>query len=145
MVAVLASGCYATAPIKPSELAQLDGYQDGAPKGGPVSVLSPSNRPVEVGSNSQIFVDLPGGTYGGNFKSIEVRDGVFNGVTKDGQAVQAPLRSIEAARVREPNRGTAALVILGIAAAVATSVIYFALATGGHGVDEAPAAVLERR
>jgi hypothetical protein len=145
VVAVLASGCYATAPIKPSELTQLDGYQDGAPKGGPVTVLSPDNHPVEVGSNSQIFLDLPNGTYGGNFSTIQVRDGVFSGVTREGQAVQAPLDTVAGARVREPNRGTAALVILGIVAAVAAGVVYYAIATGGHGTEVAPAAVTGRR
>lgn len=98
------SGCYVTAPIKPSELARLDGYHDGEPKGGTVSVLSPDNKPTEIAGGSQIFLDLPGGTVGGTFKSIQVQDDTFRGVTDQGQPVQVPLGSITAARVTEPNR-----------------------------------------
>lgn len=98
------AGCYVTAPIKPSELVHLDGYRDGEPAGGTVSVLSPDNKPIEVAGDSQIFLDLPGGTYGGTFKSIAVKDGIFNGVDVAGHAYQVPLDSVKAARVQEPNR-----------------------------------------
>jgi hypothetical protein len=98
------AGCYVTAPIKPSELARLDGYHDGEPKGGTVSVLSPDNRPTEIAGDSEIYLDVPGGTVGGSFRSIQVHDGLFLGVTDRGQPVQVPLGSITAARVTEPNR-----------------------------------------
>src|SRR5579863_1475312 len=114
---VAASGCYVTAPIKPSELALLDGYHDGEPKGGTVMVLSPDNKPTEIAGESKIFLDLPeppqrwsssgpepGGTYGGTFRSIQVSGGIFDGVTDTGQRIQVPLASIQAARVTEPNR-----------------------------------------
>jgi len=101
---VAASGCYVTAPIKPSQLALLDGYHDGEPRGGTVSVLSPDNKPTEIAGDSQIFLDLPDGTHGGTFRTIQVRDGRFYGVTENGQALQVPLGSIQAARVKEPNR-----------------------------------------
>jgi hypothetical protein len=121
---VALSGCYVTAPIKPSELARLDGYRDGEPKGGTVSVLSPANQPVTVAGSSQIYLDLPDGTYGGTFKSIQVSDGVLSSVTEDGQAKQVPLESIKAARVREPSPGTTVLVGVGIAAAVLGGTIW---------------------
>jgi hypothetical protein len=101
---VAASGCYVTAPIKPSQLALLDGYRDGEPRGGTVSVLSPDNKPTEIAGNSQIFLDLPDGTHGGTFRTIQVHDGFFYGVTENNQALQVPLGSIQAARVTEPNR-----------------------------------------
>jgi hypothetical protein len=128
---VAAAGCYVTAPIKPSELALLDGYHDGEPKGGTVSVLSPDNKPTEIAGESQIFLDLssplhpwsssgnePGGTYGGTFKSIQVSDGIFHGMTDRGQRIQVPLASIQRARVTEPNRparglGYGVLIIFG--------------------------------
>jgi hypothetical protein len=112
---VAAAGCYATAPLKPSELALLDGYHDGEPKGGTVSLLSPDNKPTEIAANSQIFLDLPDGTRGGTFRSIQVRDGTFNGFMTDGQSVQAPLGSIRAARVREPNNAGAIAIFVGLA------------------------------
>jgi hypothetical protein len=140
---VAASGCYVTAPIKPSELALLDGYHDGEPKEGTVSVLSPDNKPTEIAGESQIFLDLqqapwqwtnsavePGGTYGGTFKSIQVSDGIFNGVTDKGQQIQVPLASIQAARVTEPNRPLKGLgygflgVVTGVILLVATSIGY---------------------
>jgi len=101
---VVVSGCYVTAPIKPSELALLDCYHDGEPKGGTVSVLSPDNKPTEIAGDSQIFLDLSDGTHGGTFRTIQVHDGLFYGVTDNGQALQVPLGSIQAARVKEPNR-----------------------------------------
>jgi hypothetical protein len=114
---VAASGCYVTAPIKPSELVLLDGYHDGEPKGGSVQVLSPANQQVEVAGNSKIYLDLQGGTYGGTFKSINVNNGIFTGVTEQGQALQVPLASIQAARVEEPNRAVMGpLYVAGIAA-----------------------------
>jgi len=125
VVALVAlSGCYATAPIKPSELARLDGYRDGEPKGGAVTVLSPSNGQIEIAGDAKIFLDVPQGTYGGRFKSIAVKDGVFSGQTDDGKTVMVPMAMISAARVTEPNRpamgllyglaGAAALVLLGL-------------------------------
>jgi hypothetical protein len=111
-------GCYVTAPIKPSELVHLDGYHDGEPKGGTASLLSPDNKPTEVAGDSQIFLDVPGATVGGTFKSIQVQDGTFRGVTDQGQPVQVPLGSITAARVTEPNRGVRGplyvLLVLGV-------------------------------
>src|SRR5450631_4364384 len=101
---VVVSGCYVTAPIKPSELALLDCYHDGEPKGGTGSVLSPDNRPTEIAGDSQIFLDLSDGTHGGTFRTIQVHDGLFYGVTDNNQALQVPLGSIQAARVKEPNR-----------------------------------------
>jgi hypothetical protein len=112
-----AAGCYVTAPIKPSELVHLDGYRDGEPKGGTVSMLSPDNKPTEIVGDSKIFLDLSaspprwngsareaGGTYGGTFRSIDVSNGIFNGVMDNGEQIQVPLGSIRAARVTEPNR-----------------------------------------
>jgi hypothetical protein len=118
VVALLASsGCYVTAPIKPSQLALLDGYQDGEPKGGTVAVLTPTDQTVEIGGDSKIFLDLQDGTHGGDFRAIEVKDGIFYGETTKGQAMQVPLTSIQAARVKEPNRPAMAL-------------LYFFVATG---------------
>jgi hypothetical protein len=116
LVALLAPACYVTAPIKPSELVLLDGYHDGEPKGGTVSVLSPANQPTEIADHSQIFLELPEGTYGGRFKSIQVQDGLFYGMTEDGQMMQVPLGSVRAARVREPNRPAAGLARLLVGA-----------------------------
>jgi hypothetical protein len=129
---IAAAGCYVTAPIKPSELTLLDGYHDGEPKGGTVSVLSPDNKPTEIAENSQIFIDTSDGTYGGTFKSIRVTDGIFRGVKENGEAMQVPLGAIQAARVAEPNRsargpfyaimvvggGVVALLVVGIASFV---------------------------
>jgi hypothetical protein len=114
LLAVLAgaSGCYVTAPLKPSQLTLLDGYQDGEPKGGPVYLLSPTDQKVEVASGSKIYLDVAGTTYGGDFKSIRVTDGFFDGVTRQGLPVQVPLGSIQAARVNEPNRPAKALVVV---------------------------------
>jgi hypothetical protein len=140
-----AAGCYVTAPIKPSELALLDGYHDGEPKDGTVSVLSPDNKPTEIAGDSQIFLDLPqspwqwnttapepGGTFGGTFKSIQVSGGVFNGVTDKGQRIQVPLASIQGARVTEPNRplkGLLAVLIVAVGGLVLlTGVVYYDLA-----------------
>jgi hypothetical protein len=106
VAAVLAaSGCYASTPIKPSELARLDGYENGAPRGGRISVLSPTNQPVEIAGGSLIILDLPQGTRGGQFRSIQVRDGIFYGETMHGQSIQAPLASVSAARVKGPDPG----------------------------------------
>jgi hypothetical protein len=124
LATLVAPGCYVSAPIKPSELVLLDGYHDGEPRGGTVSVLSPANRSVEIAGSSEIYLDLPGGTYGGTFKSIQVSDGIFRGVTTEGQPVQVPLTSIQAARVREPNPGTWVLVGFGLGAAVLGVLIY---------------------
>jgi len=143
---VAAEACYVTAPIKPSELALLDGYHDGEPKGGTVSVLSPDNKPTEIAGSSQIFLDLrqapwqwstaaaePGVTVGGTFRSIQVSNGIFNGVTDKGQQIQVPLASIQAARVTEPNRPlkgplTVLLVVVG-GFLLLTGVAYYELAT----------------
>jgi hypothetical protein len=122
---VTASGCYVSAPIKPTELLLLDGYQDGAPRGGSVSLMSPANRPVEVVQNSQIYLDLPAGTRGGTFKTIQVSDGIFRGVTEEGESVLAPLTSVQAARVRELNPGIWVLVGLGVAASALGASLYY--------------------
>ena len=104
-------------------------------QGGTVSVLSPDNKPTEIAGSSQIFLDLPGGTYGGTFKSIQVSDGVFRGVMDNGQPIQVPLGSIQAARVTEPNRPAEGLgyLLLGSAIAVlaVTGVFAYALDTSG--------------
>ena len=121
---VASSGCYVSAPIRPSELGLLDGYHDGEPKGGTVSVLSPANRPVEVAGGSEIYLDLQDGTHAGTFKSIRVSDGIFTGVTEQGQALQVPLTTVRAAEVREPNRGAMVLVGLAIGVSVLAAVIY---------------------
>lgn len=121
---VASSGCYVSAPIKPSELALLDGYHDGEPKGGPVRVLSPGNQSIEVAADSKIYLDVPGGTYGGRFKSIGVSDGIFTGVTDQGQAVQVALASIQTARVREPNRGAMGLIGVTIALSILGAILY---------------------
>ncbi len=125
LAALIAPGCYVSAPIKPSELVLLDGYHDGAPKGGSVSVLSTTNRPVEVAKGSEIYLDVPEGTYGGTFSSIQVSNGTFSGVTNQGQTMQVPLTSIQSARVREPNPAAWVLVALGLAAGALFGVIYF--------------------
>ncbi len=131
VVLVAASGCYVTAPIKPSELVLLDGYHDGEPKGGTVSVLSPDNKPTEIAGSSKIFLDLPDGTYGGTFKSIQVSDGVFRGVMDHGPPIQVPLGSIQGARVTEPNRpaeglGYLLLGAVGVVLAFTGVVLYVA-------------------
>jgi hypothetical protein len=110
-----------TAQIKPSELARLDGYRDGAPKGGTITVLSPSNNQIEIAGQSKIFLDLPDGTHGGRFKSIAVKDGLFSGETADGQTMHVALAEIRAARVTEPNRPAMGLVY--VLAAAATTVL----------------------
>lgn len=125
-------GCYVSAPIKPSELVLLDGYQDGAPRGGSVSLLSPANRPVEVAQNAQIFLDVPAGTRGGTFKTIRVSDGILRGVTQEGESVLVPLSSVQAARVREPNPGLWVLVGVGIAASALWAGFYFVRQTHGE-------------
>ena len=124
LAALVASGCYVSAPIRPSELVLLDGYHDGELRGGTISVLSPANRPVEVAGSSEIYLDLPGGTYGGTFRSIQVSDGIFRGVTEAGQPIQVPLTSVQAARVRELNPGTWVLVGLVIAASTLGGLLY---------------------
>jgi hypothetical protein len=135
LTALLISGCYVGAPIKPSELVLLDGYHDGEPKGGTVSVLSPANRPVEVAKNAEIYLDLPEGTYGGAFKSIQVSEGIFRGVTEEGKTVQVPLTSVQAARVRELNPGTWVLVTLVIVASAAYGLVYLAEHRESSAVD----------
>jgi len=114
---VALSGCAVTAPIKPSELARLDGYRDGEPKGGTVTVLTPGNNQIEIAGDSKIFVDVPEGTYGGTFKSIAVKDGIFVGQIEDGTTVQAPLATIRGARVIEPNRPAMGLLFIVASAA----------------------------
>ena len=113
---VASSACYVTAPIKPSELALLDGYAEGEPQTGTGTAYlqSPTNERIEVVGGSQLYLDLPNGTYGGTFDTIQVRDGLFSGVTKEGLTVQAPLVSIQAARVHEPNRPAMHLAYLAI-------------------------------
>jgi hypothetical protein len=110
------SGCYVTAPIRPSELALLDGYADGEPQTGTGSAYlrSPTNQKIEVVGGSQLYLDLPNGTYGGTFDTIQVRDGLFSGMTKEGLLVQAPLASIQAVRVHEPNRPAMHLAYLAL-------------------------------
>ncbi len=54
-------------------------------------------------------------------------DGVFRGVTEDGQTMQVPLTSIKAARVREPNPGIWVLVGVAVAASALSAVVYLAL------------------
>ncbi len=64
---------------------------------------------------SELYLDLPNGiTYGGTFDRIRVRDGIFDGVTTEGVAVTAPLASIQAARVHEPNRPAMHLAYLAL-------------------------------
>ena len=110
------AGCYVTAPIKPSELALLDGYADGEPQTGTGTAYlrSPTNQKIEVAGGAQLYLDLPNGTYGGTFDTIQVRDGLFSGVTKEGLMVQAPLASIQAVRVHEPNRPAMHLAYLAL-------------------------------
>ena len=138
LAALVAPGCYVSAPIKPSELVLLDGYHDGAPKGGTASVLSTTNRPVEVVKDSQIYLVVPEGTYGGTFRSIQVSDGIFRGVTEEGQTMQVPLTSIQAASVREPNPGIWVLVGLAVAAGVLFGVLYMADHTSSAGDNRVP-------
>ena len=130
------SGCYVTAPIKPSELALLDGYTDGEPQTGTGTAYlqSPTNQKIEVVGGSQLYLDLPNGTTGGTFDRIQVRDGLFSGVTKEGLAVQVPLASIQAARVHEPNRPAMHLAYLGIGAVIVVALFTgFAAAVLFHG------------
>ncbi len=122
---VASSGCYVSAPIKPSELVLLDGYQHGAPRGGSVSLMSPANRPVEIVQNSQIYLDVPAGTRGGTFKTIQVSEGIFRGVTQEGEPVLVPLTSVQAARVRELNPGVWVLVGLAVAASALGAGLYY--------------------
>ena len=79
---------------------------------------------------------MPGGTYGGTFKSIRVSDGIFTGVTDQGQAVQVPLASIQAARVEEPNRGVMGPVYLlgavGVLASLAAALFIFVSLNSTH-------------
>jgi hypothetical protein len=122
------SGCYASVPIKPSELTRLDGYENGAPKGGTISVLSPTDQPIEITRGSLIFLDLPDGTRGGEFRSIRVRDGIFHGETMHGQAIQAPLGSVSAARVKGPDPRATRLgwAVLGVTIVLLAGVAYLA-------------------
>ena len=137
------SGCYVTAPIKPSELALLDGYADGEPQTGTGTAYlrSPTNQKIEVVGGSQLYLDLPNGTYGGTFDTIQVRDGLFSGVTKEGLLVQAPLASIQAVRVHEPNRPAVHLAHLAvgtvIVVALLAGLVVAAFATHGPGTGRA--------
>ena len=138
------SGCYVTAPIKPSELVLLDGYADGEPQTGTGTAYlrSPTNQKIEVVGGSQLYLDLPNGTYGGTFDTIQVRDGLFSGMTKEGLLVQAPLTSIQAARVHEPNRPAVHLAHLAIGTvtvvALLAGLVVVAFAThGGPGTGRA--------
>jgi hypothetical protein len=119
------SGCYVTAPIMPSELALLDGYADGEPQTGTGTAYlrSPTNQKIEVVGGSQLYLDLPNGTYGGTFDTIQVRDGLFSGMTKEGLLVQAPLASIQAARVHEPNRPAVHLAHVAIGTVIVVALL----------------------
>ena len=138
MFALASVGCYVTAPIKPSQLALLDGYQDGEPAGGTgtVYLLSPTNQRIEVAAGAQLYLDLPDGTVGGTFDQIRVRDGIFDGVTKEGLTMQVPLGAIRAARVHEPNRPATnlAYVGLGTLAVVALLAGFFVFVGTHHAV-----------
>ena len=137
------SGCYVTAPIKPSELALLDGYADGEPQTGTGTAYlrSPTNQKIEVVGGSQLYLDLPNGTYGGTFDTIEVRDGLFSGMTKEGLLVQAPLTSIQAVRVHEPNRPVVHLAHLAVGTVIVVALlagfVVAAFATSGPGTGRA--------
>ena len=137
------SGCYVTAPIKPSELALLDGYADGEPQTGTGTayLLSPTNQRIEVAGGSRLYLDLPNGTYGGTFDTIQVRDGIFSGVTKEGLRLQVPLASIQAARVHEPNRPAMGLAYLAIGTvtvvALLAGLFLVAVVSGPHATGRA--------
>ena len=135
----VSSGCYVTAPIKPSELALLDGYADGEPQTGTGSTYlkSPTNQKIEVVGGSELYLDLPNGvTYGGTFERIRVRDGMFDGVTTEGITVKAPLASIQAARVHEPNRPAMHLAHLAIGTVLVLSLLTGLVVLTYHGPGE---------
>ena len=82
----------------------LTGTMTASPRAGRCLCCRPTTSRRKSRGARKIFLDLPDGTYGGTFKSIQVSDGVFRGVIDNGPPIQVPLGSIQAARVTEPNR-----------------------------------------
>ena len=116
------AGCMTSSNIRPSELERLDGYQAYQPSPAERPLATVEGQSIAFNKYSKLFLDLPEQRVGGSFRSIEVREGVFDGWTADGRQVQTPVAQIRGASVEELNKGRTAGVAIGILIGLVTVV-----------------------
>ena len=136
VMALALVGCTTTTAIRPSELTRLDGYD---------RLTSPATRELEtpVGAkvpfdhNSDLRLELPGGSEQGHFAVIRAREGLFEGRTTGGREIRVPLDKVIGAQVKQPNvPGTVAILLGGMA--VLAGLAFFFSATTNQGVPGRP-------
>jgi hypothetical protein len=113
LLAVLAlTGCTSTNAIRPEEIGRLDGYDlQTSPE--PRQIETISGWKVNFDRNSNLFLDLDGGSQGGHFAAIHAHDQIFEGRTTNGQDVRASITQIKGARVEQRHIVVPLLVALG--------------------------------
>jgi hypothetical protein len=112
------AGCTTTTVIRPAELSQLDGYDARQPASAARELQALSGSTITFRPESKLYLDLPGDTVGGEFDSIRVHDGVFDGTTPLGYRILAPVNTLSAARVTQPNPGRRTAVAFAVGVGV---------------------------
>jgi hypothetical protein len=105
------AGCSTTTAIRPQDLGSLDGFDQHASPA-PRQVETLAGGKVTFDSGSYLYLDLPGGAEGGDFATIQARDGVFDGRTTRGGHLRVPIDQVTGARVEQPRPGVTLVVIL---------------------------------
>ena len=119
-LAVLAlASCTTTRTVHPGELARLDGFSAAAALQAQRPIASLDGGAIMFTPSTTLSLDLPGYRASGRFASIRVQDGVFDGRTKDGTTVRAPVDEISGVTLEEPDplRTTLLVVVLGFVVA----------------------------
>jgi hypothetical protein len=101
-ILMLLAACYNTHSIRPTEVANLNGYT----KDHPAEVHEWSGKPVSVTGNDKVNLTRSSGeVVGGHFDRIAVQGGRFVGRTDDGQVVNLLLPDIQEASIDKYSRG----------------------------------------
>jgi len=133
LLAVFFLGCVTSRAVAPSELARLDGYRADDVREGAEPVLATlDGGQLTMRADSELFLDLPGGRVGGQFDTIRVHDGTFEGRTSDGDALSVRMAELKRAEVHQPDgKLTVAAVAGGVLALLLTGVLVVSLRSSG--------------
>jgi len=133
LLAVLFLGCVTSRAVAPSELARLDGYRADDVREGAEPVLATlDGGQLTMRADSELFLDLPGGRVGGQFDTIRVHDGTFEGRTSDGDSLSVRMAELKHAEVHQPDgKLTVAAVAGGVLALLLTGVLVVSLRSSG--------------
>jgi hypothetical protein len=132
-LALIPVGCVTITKVRPQELVRLDGYQAAtAPEAGR-ELETLDGETVKVRPKTALYVSLgQGELYGGRFESIQVRDGVFDGLTTERHQIRVPMDAIKGARVQETNVAATSVAVVGVVAGVLFGILFLAKTSEGQ-------------